>query len=465
MRYLILALLFSITYPFHTFALSSTSDFSKTDMRNATLWRDYVYIPVLNVTLPQAPLAGDEFHAITVKNLGSAKAGREVKAVRVWRDDGDSVFDSRLDKELGEAVWDGVNSWDLSGIRERYGSDSASQNSMTMSIFVTIDTSSSITASTTIRFAIPQLQDVNGNGEKEDADEGVFLMSSNDGPSDGEIINGRTDTFSSASRCATNKLGPRTPSSFAVDRTGNSGELKLSWINPPDVDFFSIDAYRSINPDIIGNIAHQGVTNSSRIDVGLVDGTTYYYTVKAIDTCNNESLPTAAIAAVPSSEPLTPVEPPIDTSTTTDDGTTALAKGPSGIVSDGNKTSASSMPQTSANIQEGDLVRGEDGIKVYVAKNGYVRWVQSPAIMGMYGHFMWLNIKQVSNLDLNKFYESSLIRADGDDRVYKVDSEGKKHWLDITAQQFETEGYNWEAIYIINKMELDWYGTGAEIKI
>lgn len=429
-------------------ALSSASDFTVTDMRNPVLWRNYIYIPVLNVMLPSALGGSDELHAITVKNFGSADAGEseEIKTVRIWRDDGDTAFDPRLDKEIGEAVWDGTDSWDISGLSESYTSS--------LSVFATIDTSSSATASTTVRFAIPRLSDANGNGEYDSGDEGVFFKSDNDGPSDGEVANGRTDTFSTSSAltCTANKFGPRTPTDFFVARTGKSGELNITWKNPPDIDLFAVTIYRSINPDIIGNAQYSGITNETKLDTGLVDNTNYYYTLKAFDTCNNESFPTAVVVGVASNEPLPQPAPP-DNATTTE----AEAKGPSGAVRDGNKILATVSPQTDALISEGDLIRGEDGIKVYIVKNGYVRWIQSPAIMGMYGHFQWLNVKAVSNTDLNKFYESALIRADGDEKVYKVDSQGKKQWLNMTAAEFESAGYRWDAIYVINNAELDWY--------
>ena len=438
-------------------ALSPASSFVKRDVRISSLWRDFLYIPVFDVTLPTAPAGGDTLNALTLKNLGTAKAGSDISLVRVWRDDGDTLFDSRFDTELGVATWDGVNSWDGSGLS---GSFSGS-----IQIFITIDTSSTATADRTIRFAIPQLSDVNGNGGYDAGDEGVFFASSNDGPSDYEIANGRTDTFALASKCENNKTGPRSPSGVSAQSTANSGELNIAWQNPTDVDFFSITINRSQTEGFLGNVVYSGVTGTSTLDTGLADGMKYYYTLRAVDICNNESLPAGVASAAPGvvvPEP-TPVPTPEPALEPTPEPVLEpildpiIANGPSGRVRDGNRIAAPVIPSTTAAIGEGDLVRGEDGIKVYVVKGGRLRWIQSPAIMDMYGHFQWLAIKEVSDSDLGKFYESSLVRAVGDTRIYEIDAQGAKRWLNMTAAEFEARGYQWDAVYEVNEAELGWY--------
>jgi len=48
-----------------------------------------------------------------------------------------------------------------------------------------------------------------------------------------------------------------------------------------------------------------------------------------------------------------------------------------------------------------------------------------------------------------------LIREVNDYKVYLTEG-NKKHWLDISVEEFE-ERYDWEEVFIINKEELGWY--------
>jgi len=50
-----------------------------------------------------------------------------------------------------------------------------------------------------------------------------------------------------------------------------------------------------------------------------------------------------------------------------------------------------------------------------------------------------------------------------DEKVYAVWPDGTKHWLDITPQQWDASGRDWNAIFIINDLELNTYKTGADI--
>ena len=112
---------------------------------------------------------------------------------------------------------------------------------------------------------------------------------------------------------------------------------------------------------------------------------------------------------------------------------------------------------------EGALVRAEGDPRVYIIKNGlnptatFIRWIQTPELFGFYKHFKWTDIIQVKPVFLSDFEESFLIRRAGDYRIFKVDSSGKKEWLNITAEQFEGAGYKWEMVYEVNDAEFNWY--------
>ncbi|MBI4134309.1 MAG: carboxypeptidase regulatory-like domain-containing protein [Candidatus Terrybacteria bacterium] len=125
----------------------------------------------------------------------------------------------------------------------------------------------------------------------------------------------------------------------------------------------------------------------------------------------------------------------------------------------------------SGTIREGDLIRGPDGVKVYIVNDrGYKRHIFNPAVFGMYGHFRWDSIKVVSQATLDSYVVSDVYRVDGDPKVYSLEevSEAQgsaaKHWLDTSAERFTALGYNWNQVFIVNTQERDYYQTGSAIQ-
>ncbi|MDD3007063.1 MAG: hypothetical protein PHX30_05820, partial [Candidatus Pacebacteria bacterium] len=49
------------------------------------------------------------------------------------------------------------------------------------------------------------------------------------------------------------------------------------------------------------------------------------------------------------------------------------------------------------------------------------------------------------------------------DKVWEVNGDQTKHWINMTAQQFLTHGGSDEAIYSVNQGELDLYKTGVDV--
>jgi len=121
------------------------------------------------------------------------------------------------------------------------------------------------------------------------------------------------------------------------------------------------------------------------------------------------------------------------------------------------------VPQV-AGVTDGSLIRSSNDYKIYIVKGSYKRWVQNQKIFGLYKHFKWSSVKIISAADLVKYTESSLVRAQGDTKVYEVGADGVKHWLNMTAEQFTQSGRSWNSIYVINKAEADVYKLGADIK-
>jgi len=126
--------------------------------------------------------------------------------------------------------------------------------------------------------------------------------------------------------------------------------------------------------------------------------------------------------------------------------------------------------QAAADIVEGDLIRGPDGIKVYIVNDkGYMRHIFNPAVFDMYEHFAWGSIKDVSQDVIDSYTASDMYRADGDPKVYSLEEVDEasgnaiKHWLDMTAADFASEGYSWDGVFVVNPVERDYYSTGGPL--
>ncbi|MBI2263281.1 carboxypeptidase regulatory-like domain-containing protein [Candidatus Berkelbacteria bacterium] len=94
-----------------------------------------------------------------------------------------------------------------------------------------------------------------------------------------------------------------------IKATAGDAKVTLSWTNPTNSDFDHINIYRSTTSGTLGSKikSTSGKTITSHEDTGLTNGTTYYYTVKAVDTSSNESTNTAQVSAKPGSLPKTGV--------------------------------------------------------------------------------------------------------------------------------------------------------------
>lgn len=225
-----------------------------------------------------------------------------------------------------------------------------------------------------------------------------------------------------------------------------------------------------------------GVSHSASV-AGLSNGTSYSYYVRCVDSAGNANAddyiiafsvatqtpspsPTPTPSPAPVSTPVTPTPAPASTTTSGGGGgTPAATPAPSSTPS---VVSASSYLPVGVN--EGDLVRGPDGIKVYIVNHyGYKRHIFNPAVFSMYGHFKWDAIKSLNQQEIDALKTSDLYRADGDTRVFALhevdESRGlaQKRWLSVSAEKFTTLGYAWNQVFIINTKERDYYQEGTPI--
>lgn len=125
-------------------------------------------------------------------------------------------------------------------------------------------------------------------------------------------------------------------------------------------------------------------------------------------------------------------------------------------------------------LSDGDLVRGPDGIKVYIVKpaphgsySGWKRHIFNPAVFNMYGHLSWSNIKSVNQETEDAYQTSDLYRELNDPKVYSLEESGTtaiKHWIENEAA-FLAKGYSWDQIFIVNEAERNYYAEGAPITV
>lgn len=122
---------------------------------------------------------------------------------------------------------------------------------------------------------------------------------------------------------------------------------------------------------------------------------------------------------------------------------------------------------SAATIVDGDVIKTADHYDVYIVKligsKKFKRLVLNPQVFESYGHLKWENIKTVTQAEMDSYTTSDLVRADGDTKVYKLTPDGDtgtKTWIQ-TAEEFVAAGYNWDAIYTINSVDLGNYNGGT----
>jgi len=115
------------------------------------------------------------------------------------------------------------------------------------------------------------------------------------------------------------------------------------------------------------------------------------------------------------------------------------------------------------NISDGSLIRAKNDYKVYIVKNGYKRHILDAKIFDFYGHLNWLNVIEVNPEERDSYGNGFLIRAIDDTKVYEVNEDKTKHWLNMTAEEFSLSGRSWNGVFVVNNRERDSYKTGANV--
>ncbi len=149
---------------------------------NATLMTGTLNALVMDLRVPANGYAGDVLQKVNVVNWGSAQAGLDIAALRLWRDDGDGLFDPVLDAPLGELV-STVARW------ERYGLSEAIPVGG-LRLFVSADIAALATEGATVALGLPV----------DPTDTALGMASANDGPVDHGVTAAQTQVISADDR-------------------------------------------------------------------------------------------------------------------------------------------------------------------------------------------------------------------------------------------------------------------------
>jgi hypothetical protein len=115
-------------------------------------------------------------------------------------------------------------------------------------------------------------------------------------------------------------------------------------------------------------------------------------------------------------------------------------------------------------LPDGSLARAVGDYRVYIINGKYKRHILDGRIFDFYNHLSWNNVHEVDPLILSNYKESFLIRAFEDEKVYEINGDKTRHWLNMSAESFTVSGRDWTAISIVNKAERDFYVHGADVR-
>ncbi len=121
--------------------------------------------------------------------------------------------------------------------------------------------------------------------------------------------------------------------------------------------------------------------------------------------------------------------------------------------------SAPAVTLTPERIFDGALIR--HGRELYVVRGDYRRSL-SASVAALYG-LEREEAVPVSDQTANRYSVSNYIRAEGQQKVYALWSDGTKHWLHMPWDTFVSSGRDWNSIFTVSPQELALYRTGADI--
>jgi len=111
------------------------------------------------------------------------------------------------------------------------------------------------------------------------------------------------------------------------------------------------------------------------------------------------------------------------------------------------------------------LVRAENDFKVYylnqTPKGIMKRWLITPEVFFSYGN-KWEDVVVISPQERDFYPSVNLVKLRNDPKIYYLEGT-TKYWIP-SSEVFQSRGYDWDRVVIVNQIELEAYQYGGEIK-
>ena len=255
-------------------------------------------------------------------------------------------------------------------------------------------------------------------------------------------------------------LAPATPGAPSV--SGGSSSISMAWsavtTNSDGSAISDLSDYRvwRSTGGSYSAIATVSSPTVSYTDSSVTSGTTYYYKVTARDTNSNESAQSsassgAALASSSSSGGAVPswIFSAANIATVPATATTTAQTTVS------SPAVVSTTPSLMAAVT---LIRVEGDPRVYVIVNNVKRHIPNPEVFNSYG-YKWSDIKMMGVAEAAKYSTTVLMKLANDPKIYAIEN-GSKKWITSPAE-FNAKGHKWNAILEVNAAELAVYPESA----
>ncbi|MBI5071359.1 hypothetical protein HZB93_00455 [Candidatus Falkowbacteria bacterium] len=227
----------------------------------------------------------DQLAGMGIQNTGTAVNSTDISSVTLWADDGDGIFQGvGVDTSLGAMTVNPGDSkeWRLSGLTQAIPIGGKR-------IFAAILTTITPTNGRTLKFQIPVYNDVGADGVASSAgDVGVFMSSTNDGPTDAVVLNANTQTIDSAGPVVTSRVTADADGDGQIDRIifTTDEALNDNFTITLDVAVYAGEAY------VTGGAANDNIfwvnfTESGSMDTGATPNTQLTVNTKLKDLYGN----------------------------------------------------------------------------------------------------------------------------------------------------------------------------------
>ncbi len=121
-----------------------------------------------------------------------------------------------------------------------------------------------------------------------------------------------------------------------------------------------------------------------------------------------------------------------------------------------------STNKISSEIIDGSLIRLRGSNDIYVIRGPWKRYLM-PGVIDMYGHIDPSQAIEVSIQIFNEYKTTNYVRYVNDEKVYAVWPDGTKHWFNMTGDYFISSGRSFDAIFIVNEAEINYYQIGSDV--